>query len=470
MYDQRVALPSPILIRTSPFFGTLTLLTACAAPIDAAESSLANAEVTLEYPAVVSLGSCSASIVAHGVALTAAHCRTDGGRAPLYLHRPDGTITKIADATRWVSHPERTYFENDIAVVFFDPDASRRLAIEPIEVDWSAPRRNESIALVGHGGRHELIPLDYQKRAGDAVVSTIEARTFFAERTETGGVGACSGDSGGPGLRTHPHAAVIGITSHGSEPCGLRTRLQRIDIHKDWIAQTVRESQPHTYEPLLGTVFGKLTGIDRTGVARGWVCDPDRPEQSPLIALYYDGRWHIVEATSEHVEVANFCSGQPAHYFKHRIEDLERLCEATIIAAAWNISGTPGGSYRLLEDSGLKVPCEALHGHAPKGELSSITTLGSKTTVAGWATDPDSLSPVRIRIWEAKPAKKRSAYQVRAEQPRLVSLLGEAATNSDGFFTAQVPTPRWPNQLCAFAVNLGEGGADELIGCQRPLQ
>ncbi len=440
------------------------LLTACAFEVEPRTEALANAEVTLAYPAVVSLGSCSATIVAHGVAISAAHCRTDGGRAPLYLHRPDGTITKLADVTKWVSHPERTRTNNDIAILFFDPRASQLANIEPLAVDWRELTPNEALDLVGHGGRHEDIPLDYQKRIGPARLLYLYAKTAWVERDGAAGVGACFGDSGGPALRQRGAPALVGVMTHSTTPCGIYTRIQRLDVHKEWFTRTLRDQRPTSHPPFGGTIEGQLVGIDNQGLVSGWLCDPDDSQRAPLLALYYGGRWHIEEQT--YFTSSNTSSRCPngAFSFSHQLTDPERLCDEPIIAAGWNISGTPGGSFRLLDGSGARLDCDAERHHEPTGALT-ITHEGRISLVRGWASDPDRNQGLWLRFWSAEPG----APGVIPQPPQLVDFLGHMQADESGLFEAKVLTPRWPLRICVFAVNVGVGGRDQLIGCGSPL-
>jgi L,D-peptidoglycan transpeptidase YkuD (ErfK/YbiS/YcfS/YnhG family) len=99
----------------------------------------------------------------------------------------------------------------------------------------------------------------------------------------------------------------------------------------------------------------------------------------------------------------------------------------------------------------------------PDGRLDTATALGGgRVSVTGWAFDPDDVdAELRVDL----QADGRGLTSVRTGVPRPdVARLKGAGPNQG--YAATVGLARGSHQLCAFAINLGTGTRNPVIGCR----
>lgn len=99
----------------------------------------------------------------------------------------------------------------------------------------------------------------------------------------------------------------------------------------------------------------------------------------------------------------------------------------------------------------------------PDGRLDTATALGGgRVSVTGWAFDPDDVdAPVRVDL----QADGRGVASVRTGVPRPDVARLKGAGPDQGYATT-VTLTRGRRQLCAFAINLGTGTRNPVIGCR----
>ena len=179
--------------------------------------------------------SCSGTLIADDVVLTATHC-TEGTRATSFYVTfgvDDEQPELVIAATQKTEHPEL-----DIAMLRLASRPADRIDVVPIA------------AFAGTLSQADAGELFEQAGFGQTEAGYSNGRFFVAEPFigfEQGGYlrvngegrhGVCFGDSGGPSLRQTPEGdvRVMGALSWGDESCMGVDRYTRTDLVQDWIA------------------------------------------------------------------------------------------------------------------------------------------------------------------------------------------------------------------------------------------
>jgi Trypsin len=194
---------------------------------------------------------CSGSLVSPTRFITAAHCFSTSGQQVQVTIHPDGPFASNPGFAqgRWFPHPDfcrectsgdPNFAVNDIAVVVLDePLAAERYARLPDLGVVDSLQDGQELTVVGYGVQ------DFEVGAGGAQPSAGFTRffapvelvgdnpvsdTFVRSRLdpETGGGGACFGDSGGPVLVEDTVLAVNSFVT--SELCTGDTFAHRLDL------------------------------------------------------------------------------------------------------------------------------------------------------------------------------------------------------------------------------------------------
>jgi hypothetical protein len=241
------------MIRVFSSLVTLSLCAPAAAMVGGAQTAPKFAHAVVMVAG--KQGFCSGAALAGDLVLTAAHCVYPGNDYKLVeLANGKPSFKSIATITR---HPQ------------FDADAVRR------------HRVTADVALLKFGERISsapvpLGPADMKVAVGDPFLvagyglatpgegrsgGTVRTATLVATgqpgtlqirlvdpatRNEHAGLGACTGDSGGPVFANAGGAlAVVGVVSWSTGPnntagCGGLTGVTPLTLYRDWIVQTAR--------------------------------------------------------------------------------------------------------------------------------------------------------------------------------------------------------------------------------------
>ena len=123
--------------------------------------------------------------------------------------------------------------------------------------------------------------------------------------------------------------------------------------------------------------------------------------------------------------------------------------EQTIAALPRIIDGIRAAGYRT-------IPICAPDPHAPFGALVDVRPAPGRIEVAGWAADPDTDRPVRVRLTvdgtHVGTATAEGAHPAGAGGPG---------------YTASLRAGPGPHEVCAFAVDAGGGPNEPRLGCVR---
>ena len=198
-----------------------------------------------------SAGFCSGVVVAPRAVLTAAHCVTSAGAMRLHYRGPDGAPV-LLPVSRVAVHPEnvpdakrRHVRTIDMALVEAAAPLPARFA--PATLDNGEPLQvGDALTLTGFGlSREREATSAGTFRAGPiAVRAPLSRILLWANDAPAKGVGACTGDSGGP-IFLKKTGAVVAISAwadgEGKKFCGALTQGVLVAPQRGWIEKTLRE-------------------------------------------------------------------------------------------------------------------------------------------------------------------------------------------------------------------------------------
>jgi hypothetical protein len=221
-----------------------------------------------EFPYQVSMQSssgfpfCGATLVAPGVAVSAAHCGS-ADRVQIGMvtknQNPDGCVETF-NVRKTLLHEsyDSSALTNDISLIFFDEKSSympARLydpATPPPNGDLEAP--GTQLWVTGYGALSEggsqssnlqkvQVPVITNQQCSSDNGDTILDSQICAGISE-GGIDSCQGDSGGPlaGVGSDAAFYLIGVVSWGigcarPERPGVYTRVSK---YRDWVCNNIR--------------------------------------------------------------------------------------------------------------------------------------------------------------------------------------------------------------------------------------
>lgn len=190
---------------------------------------------------------CSANVIARDVLLTAGHCVTKAENLRAYW--PGGDLEqKIAAVT---VHPQfradatqKRLKSIDLALVRLATPLPAR--VQPVPIAWDAPIAvGARLQIAGYGLTREGDGRSGGKlHAGGLVVrEPLSQILIWAKDPADKGLGACTGDSGGPVL-TQDGAALVAVTvwseGAGANHCGQLTQAVRLGPQRAFIEDTLR--------------------------------------------------------------------------------------------------------------------------------------------------------------------------------------------------------------------------------------
>lgn len=194
-------------------------------------------------------GFCTGVVIAPDTILTAAHCAGQAGE--LRLHTPGQARRDLISVARVALHPEyranapRTR-ERSIDLALIRSATPLPAPLQPVDIDWSASVQvGATYRIAGFGLGRE----GDERSAGTLRAGTLAARAplssilLWAKDPQERGLGACTGDSGGP-IFSADGARLVAITvwstGEGRRACGALTQGALLGPQRGWIERTLR--------------------------------------------------------------------------------------------------------------------------------------------------------------------------------------------------------------------------------------
>lgn len=185
----------------------------------------------------------------------------------------------------------------------------------------------------------------------------------------------------------------------------------------------------------------------------GWALDPDTAA-SVSIHIYDNGKFvEALVADGTRVDVAHAFPGYGAdHGFSATIAPSKGTHNVCVYA----INVGAGSSNPLIACRVVTVQADT-----PVGHLDVLQKSPGSIGVAGWALDPNTSSPVSVHVYvDGRFAAAVTASISRPDVARVFPGYGEA----HGFATS-VPTYGGQHRVCVYAINVGPGDTNPVLGC-----
>jgi GH25 family lysozyme M1 (1,4-beta-N-acetylmuramidase) len=201
----------------------------------------------------------------------------------------------------------------------------------------------------------------------------------------------------------------------------------------------------------IGGVDGASTGLG-TARLRGWALDFGT--SGPIdVHIYANGAFlRAVTSDRQRSDIGAFFGVDPRKGFDETFDlpsGRHQLC-------AYGINVGAGSTNPLLGCRTVDI------GANPVGNLEAVTRSGNQVTVSGWVIDPDSTGPVDIHVY----VDGGWGGLVQAAAPRPDVGAAFPSYGPDHGFALTIPVSAAPRQVCAYAINVGPGTTNPLLGCR----
>jgi secreted trypsin-like serine protease len=190
---------------------------------------------------------CTGTAIARDLILTAAHCMQLSG----YRVVPQGggsiSVQEIATHPRFdMANYERARATADVALVKLASPLPANVAIAPLSGGIPTVGARMSIAGFGVTASRSDSGLGIARSASLVVTGqpgSLQIRLYDpATRNERAGLGACTGDSGGPAFSGNAVAGIVSWTTGpgNSDGCGGLTGITPLSAYRSWIVEQAR--------------------------------------------------------------------------------------------------------------------------------------------------------------------------------------------------------------------------------------
>ncbi|MEJ5254339.1 MAG: glycoside hydrolase family 25 protein [Acidimicrobiales bacterium] len=206
---------------------------------------------------------------------------------------------------------------------------------------------------------------------------------------------------------------------------------------------------------VLGDPIGNLEAVEATDGVRvvGWALDPDTT--APIaVHVYVNGRWAgSATADRNRPDVgAVFGYYGPLHGFDVKVPP---TADGTHRVCVYGINLGFGGN--------APVGCRTFTvNRSPFGNVDAATRVGDLVRFQGWVIDPDTTAPIAVHAYVN--GAWGGAFSADVPRPDVAAVYPEAGPNHG--FDLAIPVGSGARQVCLYAINVGLGATNPLLGCR----
>ncbi|ROS53038.1 hypothetical protein [Frigoribacterium sp. PhB24] len=238
-----------------------------------------------------------------------------------------------------------------------------------------------------------------------------------------------------------PNAAALSTLNGAGDSCSAYGNRNFWVYFTTWFGSTKPVGQTVGNVDVATGGFGSVT-------VSGWALDKTTSTSIP-VHVYVGDKGSAVTASSSRPDVArHYPAAGPLHGF------------STTVSAA------PGSHdvcvYAIGVRSSDLVSCSTVTvlDPSPVGSLDVVRSGPGGVQVAGWALDPETADPISVHVYVGGVGRAVRAEASRPDIARAYPASGAA----HGFSTTVSASPG-PQQVCAYAINVG-AGATRALGCR----
>jgi hypothetical protein len=210
--------------------------------------------------------------------------------------------------------------------------------------------------------------------------------------------------------------------------------------------------------PPIGALDSATVGSDGAIAVKGWAIDPDVVD--PIrVDVYVDAVGKALTANTSRTDIA---AAHPPYGDKHGFDDTFSASPGVHQVCAYGIDVRPGGNV-LLGCKSVTVPGSAPLpdlGRPPFGNVEAIDPVTGGVSVAGWALDPDTASPIHVDVYVDSSGVRYTADGSRSDVAAAYPAYGAGHG-----FSQTIAASAGAHRVCAYAINNGAGG-NVLLGCK----
>jgi uncharacterized protein with LGFP repeats len=207
--------------------------------------------------------------------------------------------------------------------------------------------------------------------------------------------------------------------------------------------------------------LGSLDGLSvsgRTVSVSGWAVDEDVPTQELTVQVNVDGRLGTrVTADTDRGDVGRaFPAAGRSHGYLAGVDVPAGRHQVCVYA----LNGGAGTEHTAL---GCRTVTIAATAWDPFGNVDNTSVTGRYAIIRGWAVDPDGwATPSAIHLYvDGRFAGIATASLLRVDVGRVHRQAG-----SRHGFAAYIQPGSGRHTVCAYAINIGQGTTNPLLGCR----
>lgn len=191
----------------------------------------------------------------------------------------------------------------------------------------------------------------------------------------------------------------------------------------------------------------------------GWAIDPDTGA-SIAVHFYLGTSFRSLTADATRADVGAAYPGYgSAHGFSRTFLADARVLgrDVNVCAYAIDVGGT---TNTLLGCRAVRLPTGS-----PIGRIERLERTASGLAVSGWAIDPDTKRPIPVHVYVGAAGSAIDANGARPDVRAAFRAYGLDYGDPHGY-SAVVPIPSGPTQVCVYGIESAGTGSNALLGCR----